>query len=78
MLALVGASVLLLASMELVSAQSIMYAHGTGAGDASLHRNDDGYSAAIPLSSGFPFFGNVQTTAYVSAQEANEFIFLIT
>ena len=31
-----------------------------------LPENDDGYSAAITLSPSFPFFGERETTAYVS------------
>ena len=33
--------------------------------DISLGRNDDGVSAAITLSTAFPFFGTSQTTAFV-------------
>lgn len=56
----------LFALCAVVASQDLLFEYGAGHGDTALHRNDDGYSDAIPISTLFPFFGQTYSSLFVS------------
>ena len=61
------AGLLVFVVLKLVGAVPLasFYTFGSSAGDTTLHRNDDGYSPLISLSTAFPYFGTNHRAVYV-------------
>ena len=60
------------AGVEVQGQPAIFYPFGASAGDATLYINDDGSSGRLPISIGFPFYGNTHTSLYVSINPHND------
>ena len=63
------AGLLVFVVLKLVGAVPLasFYTFGSSAGDTTLHRNDDGSSSLISLSTAFPYFGTNHRAVYVRA-----------
>ena len=46
--------------------QDVLYPFGPDVGDETLHKNNDGFSAPLTLSMGFPFFNSTFGNVFVS------------
>ena len=54
---------------------NIFYPFGTDVGDRTAPVNDDGYTAPVPISIGFPFFNTTRRSLFVSSRTVFFFLF---